>query len=792
MDTSEINDFSKQQSSPANNHDELMPASSQDIQWGCPGNELATLSCQQASDLLRQGQPLANCQVEELDLVGIEFAQAVLIRHCRIGRLDLSATNCRQGLTIAESSIGTLVLSNHDRQKKPRQTIIAATTVFDRLEITGTFIGEEVVFTGPFTCRSRFHGPALFNASRFENDAIFNYSIFQGDWECNRCSFEGKAWLGSMTVVGAASFRRSQFKRKMNAKYSNFHGKVFFTDVVFNARAGFNVVVVEEALEFDRSRFANELSCRGSQLRDLSLRFTEIAADLCFDNSIFKRRFALNHLQLQGKLSAGHTQFQGKAEFDGARLAGHVAFVKAQFSGPFFCRQAQLGNADASIDFSGAHFVKAVDCDASQFLGNIDFSGAIFQGKASFRKSGFGHSEARVQFVHTVFHRRTAFKRSRFLGRSDFGHSEFHQRVGFERALFQNPVGFEAVTFSGISSFKESQFARQVFFYDCKLSNAEFTGAEFAGPAYFAVERYIAANGQRPSSFLGEAVFINARFLKQTIFQRVSFAGPARFGNAYFGEQASFHKANFQDQADFNGVFCSLELDLRGTTIAGELMLKGANINRRLNLADADFSNISFYNMVTDTIAVTPDQVRGKFRGDARDCRDSVAKGRTAQEYLILRKSFAGDGMHEEEDWAYSCFRRSSRQASSLQACGSHRVFTLLKNGGERLFLDYGSRYGTHPLRITVVALLFILAFGIFYWHFSSEIILEGKEIMPGQKPTLSQCIYFSIMAFTTMGFGDVHPDFHGWVKGVVALEALLGIMIMTLFVGTYARKIIR
>ena len=80
MDTFETNGFSKHQNPPANDNDndKLMPTSLQDIQWGCPTDELTTLSPTQVRNFLAQGQPLIDCQLDELDLAATEFSGTVV------------------------------------------------------------------------------------------------------------------------------------------------------------------------------------------------------------------------------------------------------------------------------------------------------------------------------------------------------------------------------------------------------------------------------------------------------------------------------------------------------------------------------------------------------------------------------------------------------------------------------------------------------------------------------------------------------------------------------------------
>jgi hypothetical protein len=49
-------------------------------------------------------------------------------------------------------------------------------------------------------------------------------------------------------------------------------------------------------------------------------------------------------------------------------------------------------------------------------------------------------------------------------------------------------------------------------------------------------------------------------------------------------------------------------------------------------------------------------------------------------------------------------------------------------------------------------------------------------------------CIYFSAITFTTLGYGDFRP-LEGWGRILAGSEAFIGAFMMALFVYTFARK---
>ncbi|MBU7025782.1 MAG: two pore domain potassium channel family protein [Theionarchaea archaeon] len=51
-------------------------------------------------------------------------------------------------------------------------------------------------------------------------------------------------------------------------------------------------------------------------------------------------------------------------------------------------------------------------------------------------------------------------------------------------------------------------------------------------------------------------------------------------------------------------------------------------------------------------------------------------------------------------------------------------------------------------------------------------------------------CLYYSIVTFTTLGYGDIHPL--GYSHIIASVEALTGAFFIALFVVVFARKMMR
>lgn len=76
---------------------------------------------------------------------------------------------------------------------------------------------------------------------------------------------------------------------------------------------------------------------------------------------------------------------------------------------------------------------------------------------------------------------------------------------------------------------------------------------------------------------------------------------------------------------------------------------------------------------------------------------------------------------------------------------------------------------------------------------FTCTIVYNWKGILTNNNElvySFEKSFYFSLVTFTTLGFGDYHPT--QGIQLIAALEALLGAILMALFVVTLTRKLLR
>ena len=99
-----------------------------------------------------------------------------------------------------------------------------------------------------------------------------------------------------------------------------------------------------------------------------------------------------------------------------------------------------------------------------------------------------------------------------------------------------------------------------------------------------------------------------------------------------------------------------------------------------------------------------------------------------------------------------------------------------------RLAADYVSDaifgYGARPAKIALWSTATIVVFGLLIWFFD----------LVSPSPSLGSALYTSVLTFATFGLGEqLSPD-GDLARGLIALEAVLGVLLSTLFFVTFAR----
>ena len=187
--------------------------------------------------------------------------------------------------------------------------------------------------------------------------------------------------------------------------------------------------------------------------------------------------------------------------------------------------------------------------------------------------------------------------------------------------------------------------------------------------------------------------------------------------------------------------------------------------------------------------------------------------------YRNLKNYFHIVGRYQDERWAFLKEREMERRRLHLVAFyGSEELDGLdeeLRQSRRRRFhhwlthfspnwreairyflseaANVLSGYGEQPWKVFVSAVVVVLLFAVTYALTGQIWLAEDLGAKAGLnivRPSLLDSLYFSVVTFTTLGFGDWRPNPASWVRCLVMLEAFTGAFMMALFVFTFGKSV--
>ena len=205
-------------------------------------------------------------------------------------------------------------------------------------------------------------------------------------------------------------------------------------------------------------------------------------------------------------------------------------------------------------------------------------------------------------------------------------------------------------------------------------------------------------------------------------------------------------------------------------------VVKNANISES-DLSEADLLKVVFLNVKFWHVKLTNARflTRHSFAGPKPI--DEAGALSASEAYRTVKQYFMSIGRYDDASWA--SFKEKSLQAKYLFQEKKFACIPLFTMG---MLCGYGEK----PNRIIGSALFVVFFYGILYKALD---ILQIPQELLGRGLVFWDYLYFSIITFTTVGFGDLAPKMIPFNQMLVAAESLTGVFMMGLFVFTLARK---
>ena len=417
-----------------------------------------------------------------------------------------------------------------------------------------------------------------------------------------------------------------------------------------------------------------------------------------------------------------------RADFQEAKLVG-AEFKRVKLNGANFRKAVILGGKFENVNLGSANFQEA-ELGGTKFKGILSF-GAKFQGA--------------------------------YLGASDFSENRNLLTIHFQGADL-GFTNFENSNLEGIN-FQGCNLAR------AKLRNATVTYSDFRGTILYQTEFKGVKN-------LRDAKLPDKQVIEEIIADEV-YKTKWNFGEEEINEYIQKIINKLFNKKSFRGIFN--ENTLKFGNYIKERYMKFINFMFRLSgssnnlyLAKAIYQsaldvyiNLKNYFKEDGSYDLSGRYFIGEFRVRGKIEKTNL---RIILKKIILKINiFKRQRENVKENFIYLI----GRALKSL--------FSYLLNK----ILDLTSLYGEDPLRVILTA-IGIIFFYAFLYLIKSGILSGTNENVKG----FLNHLYFSIVTFTTLGYGDLRPAPH--MRIIAGTEAFLGAFILAYFVVTISRKIMR
>lgn len=333
-----------------------------------------------------------------------------------------------------------------------------------------------------------------------------------------------------------------------------------------------------------------------------------------------------------------------------------------------------------------------------------------------------------------------------------------------------------------LSTYDEKANFKNVFMVAANLKGVIFEGAN--------LER----------ATLGSSILENADFNNANL-EGADFEGSDLKKSLFY--RANLKKADFRgaDLKDTNFMDSNLyKAILGGTNLQNAILTKcnlqeaylgGANLENvdlhGSNLRDADFSeDTKLHNVNLFKCKIENSNLKFAFN----QIDDKVIQERNSEKnyfeakevYRTLKNYFRQESIYDISGKYY--YKEKLMEAKCNWK--DKKYFKWISN----MFLNLVAGYGERPLRVLIWWVGIILGYSFIYYFYNGIYIRMANNIN-SYNPKFLEALYFSIVTFTTLGFGDFAPK-PGFFQLFASFEALLGAIFMAMFIFVFARKMIR
>lgn len=239
-------------------------------------------------------------------------------------------------------------------------------------------------------------------------------------------------------------------------------------------------------------------------------------------------------------------------------------------------------------------------------------------------------------------------------------------------------------------------------------------------------------------------------------------------------------------RADLRGAHL-FAINLRGASLM-KADLRDSNLHcadlRDANLLGVKLDGARLDNILWDERVLQEREAREACRNRQPELMHDLLQ-QAEEVYRNLRIHLEKAGLFEEAGRFF--YREMIMRRLQMPRWSSQRLFSWL--------VDLFCGYGEQPLRVVLFSMSFVLFCALLYFlvgihHGDARLAFSLDQDLRTNLEELGACLYYSVVTFTTLGYGDIVPL--GLSRPLAAFEAFVGSFTIALFVVVFVKKMTR